>query len=143
MASDAPPSLAGFEPSPLAPRRTDEERQRDRDLGFGAVVSRRAEERLVNRDGSINVQRSGLGFLESVAPYHHLLTMTWPMFIGLVVVVYFLVNLLFALLFVASGPDALVGAGAEMLGGRYQPPARHRADLGAPGPVASAHRPAV
>lgn len=119
MSTDAPPSIAGFEPSPLAARRTDEELQRDRDLGFGAVVSRQRHQRLVNRDGTINVYRTGLGFLESIVPYHHLLTTGWPTFIGVVIAVYFVVNLLFALAFVASGPEALVGAGAEMLGGRF------------------------
>ena len=58
-----------FEPSPLAPRRTAEEESRDRDLGFGSVVSRESRQRLLNRDGSFNVARSGLGFLESFAPY--------------------------------------------------------------------------
>lgn len=119
MRPDAPPRHTTFEPSPLAPRRTEEARQRDRDLGFGAVVSSRRHQRLVNRDGSINVLRSGLGVLETVAPYHHLLTTSWPTFMGLLVAVYFLVNLAFAALYVASGPTALLGAGADMLGGRF------------------------
>ena len=109
----------GFEASPLAPRRTAEEQARDRDLGFGAVVSRRSRQRLLNRDGSFNVVRSGLGVFETVAPYHQLLTISWPWFLGLVVALYFIFNLLFALAFVACGPDALLGPGAEMLGGRF------------------------
>ena len=36
-----------FEPSPLAPRRTAEEQARDRDLGFGSVVSRESQQRLL------------------------------------------------------------------------------------------------
>ena len=119
MATDAPPSLAGFERSPLASRLTTDERNRDRDLGFGSVVSRQRHQRLIGRDGTLNVTRSGLGFLETVVPYHHLLTTSWPIFLGLVVAVYFLVNLLFAVLFLAAGPEALVGAHAEMLGGRF------------------------
>lgn len=119
MATDAPPSLSGFEASPLAPRRTAEERSQDRDLGFGAVVSRQQRQRLINRDGSLNITRGGLGFLETVVPYHHLLTATWPVFLTLVVAAYFLLNLVFALAFMASGSDALVGPGAEMLGGRF------------------------
>lgn len=119
MPRETPPPVSAFEPSPLAPRRTAEEQNRDRDLGFGTVVSRQTRERLINRDGSLNVVRAGLGFLESVVPYHHLLTTTWPKFLGLVVAVYFIVNLLFAVLFVLAGPVALVGSGAEMLGGRF------------------------
>lgn len=119
MASDTPPEKTWFEPSPLTPRRTAEEQQRDRDLGFGSVVSRQARDRLINRDGSMNVVRSGLGVLESVAPYHHLLTTTWPVFLGLVVASYFAINVVFGVLYVLCGPQALVGAGAEMLGGRF------------------------
>ena len=53
---------APFEPSPLAPRRSPEDEARDRDLGFGSVVSRESRQRLLNRDGSFNVARYGLGF---------------------------------------------------------------------------------
>ena len=53
-----------FEPSPLAPRRTAEEQARDRDLGFGSFVSRDARQRLLDRDGRLNVVRSGLGIPE-------------------------------------------------------------------------------
>src|SRR4029077_10483877 len=77
-----------FEPSPLAPRRSPEEQARDRDLGFGSVVSRESGQRLLNRDGSFNVIRSGLGFLESFAPYHLLLTASWAGFFGVVIASY-------------------------------------------------------
>ena len=107
-----------FEPSPLAPRRTPEEQARDRDLGFGSYVSRESR-RLLNRDGSFNVERSGLGWLESLAPYHLLLTISWAGFLGLVALLYLALNLLFALAFFGCGPDALMGPGAEMLGGRF------------------------
>ena len=40
------------------------------DLGFGSVVSRESRSRLLNRDGSFNVRREGLGVLESLTPYH-------------------------------------------------------------------------
>src|SRR6266849_4229238 len=108
-----------FEPSPLAPRRTAEEQARDRDLGFGSVVSRERQQRLLNRDGSFNVARSGLGVLESLAPYHQLLTISWAGFLGLVGALYLVVNLVFAVAYLACGPDALLGPGAEMLGGRF------------------------
>ena len=107
-----------FEASPLAPRRTPEELARDQDLGFGAVVGRATRQRLLNRDGSFNVARVGLGFLESLAPYHLLLTLSWPGFLGIVALLYLGLNLLFAAAFLACGPDALQGAGADMLGGR-------------------------
>jgi len=106
-----------FDPSPLAPRRTPEEQARDRDLGFGSVVGRQSRKRLLNRNGTFNVTRAGLGWLEALAP-HELLRIGWPQFIGLVAGVYLLLNVLFAALFVAFGPDDLMGPGIEMLGGR-------------------------
>src|SRR5436190_1495791 len=112
-------SQPSFEPSPLAPRRTPEEEARDRDLGFGAVVSRESQQRLLNQDGSFNVRRSGLGFLESVAPYHQALSMSWTRFFILVAICYVALNLAFALAFVACGPEALSGPGSSMLGGRF------------------------
>src|ERR1700694_2193591 len=100
-----------FEPSPLAPRRTPEEEARGRDLGFGPVASRESRQRLLNRDGSFNVVRSGLGLLESFAPYHQLLTISWLGFLGLVALLYLILNLVFAFAYVACGPDALMGPG--------------------------------
>ena len=108
-----------FEPSPLAPRNTPEERGRDRDLGFGTVVGRESRQRLLNRDGSFNVARLGLGFLENFAPYHALLTVSWLGFLGVVSLVYLVLNLVFAIAYVACGADALLGPGATMLGGRF------------------------
>ena len=112
-------ALPSFEPSPLAPRPSPEDQARDRDLGFGAVVSRESRQRLLNRDGSFNVTRSGLGFLDSFAPYHLLLTTSWRGFLAAVGVAYLMLNLIFALAYLACGPDALVGSGAALMGGRF------------------------
>ncbi len=79
-----------------------------RDLGFGAVVSRESQQRLLNRDGSFNVERKGLGLLESLSPYHLLLTMPWWLFALLGVGWYFLANVVFALAYLACGSQALV-----------------------------------
>jgi inward rectifier potassium channel len=108
-----------FDPSPLAARVAAEAEVRDRDLGFGAVVSRNSARRLLNRDGSFNVVREGLGLLGTVAPYHLLLTISWAGFIAFITLMYLVVNLLFALLFLACGADALAGPGTQMLGGRF------------------------
>jgi len=108
-----------FEPSPLAPRRTAEDVARDRDLGFGSIVSRDSRQRLLNRDGSFNVVRSGLGWIESVAPYHQLLTTSWLGFLGLVGALYLMLNLVFAVAYLACGPDALLGPGSAMLGSDF------------------------
>lgn len=84
-----------------------------KDLGFGAEVARSARKRLVNRDGTFNVVREGLGPLSSMSLYHWLLTISWPKFLGFVAATYIGVNTLFAFGFLLCGPDALQsGAGS-------------------------------
>jgi inward rectifier potassium channel len=108
-----------FEASPLAPRRTEEEQARDRDLGFGSVVSRDSRQRLLNPDGSFNVIRSGLGLLETLAPYQQMIAVSWTGFFGIILTFYLVINLAFAFMYLAAGPTALVGTRAEMFGGAF------------------------
>lgn len=79
-----------------------------RDLGFGSVVSRESQQRLLNRDGSFNVERKGLTLLESISPYHLLLTMRWSRFFLLCAAWYCFANLVFALAYLACGDGALM-----------------------------------
>ena len=81
-----------------------------RDLGFGSKVSQEARRRFLNRDGSFNVKRNGLPFFISLNLYHLLLTMSWSMFNIMVVSVYFVANLVFALGYLMCGPNAFAGA---------------------------------
>jgi inward rectifier potassium channel len=79
-----------------------------RDLGFGSVVSRESHQRLLNRDGSFNVERKGRSFLESLSLYHLLLTMPWWQFALLGTCAYALANAVFALAYLACGTQALI-----------------------------------
>jgi inward rectifier potassium channel len=81
----------------------------ERDLGFGAVVSRESELRLLNRDGTFNLEREGIGFWQTLNLYHVLLDISWPRFFALVALFYCIINALFALAYVACGPGALQG----------------------------------
>lgn len=81
-----------------------------RDLGFGAAVASSSAERLLNKDGSFNSRRDGLGFLRSVHLYDLLLTMSWVRFLTLVAGTYLISNTLFAWAYLALGPGALQGA---------------------------------
>ena len=81
------------------------------DLGFGTHAGNVRGGRLLNRDGSFAVRRTGLGWRASLSLYHRLLTMTWPVFIALLIVAYLLVNALFALAYLACGPEAIQGPG--------------------------------
>ena len=77
------------------------------DLGFGRVVSEQRQLRLLNRDGSFNVQRRGRG-LHAFLAYSNLVSTTWGRFFLFVAVVYLTLNGCFALLYDAVGSDGLV-----------------------------------
>ena len=85
----------------------------NRDLGFGGVVSRESRLRLLNRDGTFNVEREGLSAWQSLSPYNFLLTTTWPKFLAVVVSFYVALNALFAVIFWTLGPEALAGVDTE------------------------------
>jgi inward rectifier potassium channel len=84
-----------------------------RDLGFGAVISRESQARLLNRDGSFNVERRGLSFWESFSPYHFMLTIPWWQFFSVAAAWFLVANGLFGLAYLACGPNAL---GSETVG---------------------------
>lgn len=81
----------------------------DRDLGLGRAVTEKSRGRLLNRDGSFNVRRLGQSFAERFAPYHEILALSWPRFLGAVGSFYLGINLIFAAAYWSLGPDALSG----------------------------------
>lgn len=81
--------------------------EEERDLGFGSVVANERRHRLLNKDGTFNVVRQGLGLAERLNPYHWLLTMSWPRFLALITAVFVLENALFAAAYLMCGPGAL------------------------------------
>jgi inward rectifier potassium channel len=81
------------------------------DLGFGAVVARESRERLLNKDGTFNVERRGRGVLASISPDHALITMPWRAYFALVVGAYLVTNVAFATAFELCGPGSLEIAG--------------------------------
>jgi inward rectifier potassium channel len=90
-----------------------------RDLGFGEAVARDPRNRLLNRDGTFNAGRHGLPRLRSVPVYEHLATISWSKFYVLALVAYFVVDVLFALIYVGLGPEALNGTTASSTVGRF------------------------
>jgi inward rectifier potassium channel len=93
-------------PRPATPVTVEE--KEDRDLGFGSVVSRESRQRLLNQDGSFNVVRSGVPQISTINLYHSLLFMSWARFLGLVLLLYFLSNVCFGLMYAGVGADAIV-----------------------------------
>jgi inward rectifier potassium channel len=89
------------------------------DLGFGSVVARESRRRLLNRNGSFNVKREGLSFLQSLSAYHYFLTMSWTRFLGYAMAAYLAANALFAVAYVGCGDDALTGFPTQGAGERF------------------------
>ncbi len=86
--------------------------ERDRDMGFGDKVARESRQRLLNRDGTFNVERTGLGLASLLNPYHFLITITWRTFFGLTVLMYFFTNVIFGLFYTSLGAGVLVDTSA-------------------------------
>ncbi len=74
-----------------------------KELGFG---TRGFSSRLINKDGSFNVERRGIG-LKAFSPYHWVINMHWMYFFLFICVSYIFINLIFALMYFAAGPDQL------------------------------------
>jgi inward rectifier potassium channel len=77
------------------------------DLGFGRVVSQQRELRLLNRNGTFNVQTRGRG-LHAFLAYSNLVSTTWSRFFLFVAILYIMLNGIFAVAYVACGPGGLV-----------------------------------
>lgn len=69
-----------------------------RETGFGNKVIEE-NQRLMNKDGSSNVKRSGLPFYAATNYYHSLITMPWWRFNIIILIAYLCVNIFFALIY--------------------------------------------
>ncbi|MTI86346.1 MAG: transporter [Balneolaceae bacterium] len=78
-------------------------KQPEDDLGFGSKVGREGE-RLVNKDGSFNVKRTGY---HSFAPYLWMMETTWPWFLFTILISYILLNIVFAFAFMSLGIETV------------------------------------
>jgi inward rectifier potassium channel len=84
-------------------------REDKNDLGFGSRLSQQDVRRLLNKDGTFNVDREGISILRSNSFYHWLLTISWTKFHLLMGAAYFAINLLFAVGYYAGGAGMLNG----------------------------------
>jgi inward rectifier potassium channel len=98
----------GLSSGQMLPDQTNLEKQ-NRDLGFGSVLSRQRQLRLLNRDGSFNVFRQKPKWWRRLATYHFLLTMSWPRFFGVVVAGFVFINATFAIAYYLCGPGTVTG----------------------------------
>jgi inward rectifier potassium channel len=80
----------------------------EKELGFGSKTSGQIS-RLINRDGSFNIERIEQSRWRSTSVYHSLISMSWTKF-NLIVFSYFIfINLLFALVYYSAGVEGLNG----------------------------------
>ena len=78
------------------------------DTGFGNNASGYGG-RFINRDGSFNLRKEGMGFWDRFSIFHSMLNLpTWK-FIAIIIIFYFGVNLLFTGLYILAGPGQLQG----------------------------------
>ena len=97
-------------------------RQRLRDIdntGFGPNSSVEGG-RLINSDGSTNLRKRGIPIWERISVYHTLLRMKRWVFLLAIFVFYTSINLFFAILYLLTGVQNLVGGdGAQTLGEKF------------------------
>jgi inward rectifier potassium channel len=80
----------------------------ENNTGFGTNASDYGG-RFVNKDGQPNVKKIGVPFLEQISWYHTLLAVPRWKFLTIIILFYFAINLIFALLYMLIGLEHLVG----------------------------------
>lgn len=80
--------------------------------GFSNISSAEGN-RLINKDGSINLRKTGMPLWERVSLFHILIRMKWPKFLAIVFLFYAIINCLFAVIYVIIGVEHLRGVSVE------------------------------
>jgi inward rectifier potassium channel len=80
----------------------------EKELGFGSKTSTQRT-RLVNKDGSFNIDLIERSRWQSMSIYHALITMRWRKFNFIVFLYFIIINLLFACFYYIAGIDGLIG----------------------------------
>jgi inward rectifier potassium channel len=89
-----------------------------KDLGFGTQVNEH-DTRLLNRDGSFNVKRSGGTFWSRLNIFNRLVVCSWGRFFSVVLTFYLLLNFIFAGIYEVVGIENLQGADLTSRGSRF------------------------
>lgn len=78
------------------------------DTGFSNKADT-ASSRFVNKDGSFNIRKSGLGFITRFSIFQTMLTIPRWKFIGVILTFYVVINLLFTSIYLLVGTEQLQG----------------------------------
>ncbi|NBV12783.1 MAG: transporter [Sphingobacteriia bacterium] len=84
----------------------------NRDTGFGQQVGQQGT-RLILPNGNFNVVKIGIPLLERLSLFHALIKLTWPQFLGMVALVFILINIGFACIYYLIGPAQMGGLMSE------------------------------
>jgi inward rectifier potassium channel len=80
----------------------------ERELGFGSKVYKNRV-RFFNKDGSVNVKRSGLGGINNVDIYNWLISASLLKLINVIILSYILINIIFAGVYYSVGAENFGG----------------------------------
>lgn len=86
-------------------------RKAQNDLGLGERAGN-GRFRSLNKDGSFNVTKANVPFLQRFNIFHALISMPWGRFFGIILLGYLVLNTLFAALYTAIGIEQLTGVSA-------------------------------
>jgi inward rectifier potassium channel len=89
------------------------------DTGFGNNASSYGG-RFINRDGTFNLRKEGISFLNRFSIYHNMLTLPRWKFITVLVLFYFVINLIYTFIYLAVGIDQLQGVIATTHWGKFK-----------------------
>src|SRR5215469_1730208 len=89
-------------------RKIDPLLKQNNDTGFGTNAASYGG-RFINRDGTFNLRKEGMPFLNRFSIYHSMLSMPRWKFIGLILVVYLIINLIYAFIYLMVGIEQLQG----------------------------------
>lgn len=84
------------------------------DLGFGSAPVIK-NQRVLNTDGTPNIERTGLPWFKFDDTYTRLVTMSWSRFFLVILITYLIVNTLFAIAYNLVGIENLNGANGSTL----------------------------
>lgn len=84
----------------------------DDDLGFSSAPVVK-NQRILNTNGSPNLERIGLAWFKFDDTYTRLVTMSWRHFFFVILVTYLIVNTIFAVIYNLIGIENLAGAGGK------------------------------
>lgn len=100
-------------------KKIDPRLKENNDTGFGTNADNYGG-RFINRDGTFNLRKEGMTFIQRYSIYHHMLTLPRWKFAGVIVVFFLLINFVFAAIYLLIGIQQLQGVIATTPWGKFK-----------------------